>query len=212
MTKIVAIAGLFFWFSISTAYADLVTIDWSGAINSSPAPISFNNGDSISGAFVFDSTSPVGAISGTEVVYATNHSTMFSINGLNVFGSGGTIGNDLYQACVPPVVCIGLHDLNIESNNFSGDLLGGLAVDHFAFTMGWLSFTSPISPNELPSQIAIPPNYMEADIFLQGITESISLDIEDVTFSRVSSVPSPATAWLLGAALVVLRLTVRMGT
>lgn len=206
MTKILTVAGLLCWLGISSAHADLVTIDWSGEIRSSPAAIPFSTGDNISGAFLFDSQSPVIGSNGTEAVYATDHSTVFSVNGLSVFGSGGTIGNDLYDACVPPVICVGLHDLNIKSNSFSGDLLGGIAVDHFTFTMGWLSFTSPLPRRKLPSQIDIPPQYIEASIFLQGLQEAISLDIDDVTLNRVSSVPVPATGYLLAVAVAILGL------
>lgn len=208
MFKFVTVVGFFCWFGISTAHAGLITIDWSGKINSSPGSPSFEIGDSISGAFVYDNNSPLTGTNGTEDIYATNHSSTFSINGVNVFGSGGTIGHDTEPVCVPfPIyTCVGLEQINIESSNFSGDLLGGLAIEQFTFGMGWINGGGP-SGSPLPSNIFRFPEFSDASIFLQGTAESIRVRVTDLSFRSVSSVPSSATAWLLGSALLLLRLT-----
>lgn len=208
MFKFVTAAGLLCWFSISAAHAALITIDWSGEVHSAPGATPFVSGDSISGVFVYDDESPVDSIDGTKVIYATNHSTMFSINGLQVFGSGGTIAHDNFTVCVPFVTCVGAEELIIESNAFNGDFLGGLAVERSIFTMGWIC-CGGTSGNPLPSQINRAPLYISGDIFLQGEAESIRLNIGNPTFTRASAVPISATGWLLASGLMLLRLNRR---
>lgn len=201
-------------FIASNAHAQLVTIQFSGTVNSLSADAAglVNIGNSFSGSYTYETstadataspiegdytnaikalTLSVGGLSFSEGVDPT---PTFLTDGISIINNGFGMNIDVYAASV---------------DTLSGSNVGIFSASQFGFNMYLIDPTGTIYSNDsLPTSLSLVP-FQNPDSNLQPPTLELTVlnngtrsTFASANISSITTVPVPASFWLFGSGSV----------
>ncbi|MEM9256503.1 MAG: hypothetical protein AAGA91_13730 [Pseudomonadota bacterium] len=201
-----ALLYLFEMVFASPAHAKLIQMSWSGYLGSVPFIDEQDGGNTISGSFVYDTDSPLIALTPDSALYDTNHQTDVFINRIYTFASTGTIGltNDA-PACGSAPICIPTDSIQFTSTSFSGTPFGGVGIRELQLFMGNIGGSS-ISDTGLPISDPGINSVIGGSVYFGTDVDPVSFNLIEYSYSEFAGVSIVSTLSLVLAAMASMAL------